>query len=438
MKNPVVRNENKMNASKNSALEAKALRLAMFSVHSCPVGELGTKDTGGMNVYIRELACELGKRGHRIDIFTRLHDPNDSQIIVLGENVRLIHLRAGYNGYMSKLAIYPYLPDFTSTLENFRKKESLHYDLVHSHYWLSGQIGRWAQDSWNVPHILMFHTLGAVKNATGVGEKEPGIRITFEKQLAKTTGRLIAATEQEKAELIRYYEALPERIGVVPCGVNLALFRPVDRVKARQKLGLGRDEKIMLYVGRFTPLKGIDRLLKTMTFLRNNGRPRLVIIGGDGHDTPEFKKLQKMTWDFGINDMIHFAGRVEQKDLPFYYSAADVLVVSSYHESFGLVALEALACGTPVVATDVGGMKRIIDEGKTGVVIKNNDPYPFARKISRFLSMSCDKAASAESTRASVLRFGWSNIADAIISEYWTALKDHSDGFNPIPSHTNL
>ena len=428
-----------MNASKNSALEAKTLHLAMFSVHSCPVGELGTKDTGGMNVYIRELACELGKRGHRIDIFTRLHDPNDSQIIVLGKNVRLIHLRAGYNGYMSKLAIYPHLPDFSRALENFRKKEGLHYDLVHSHYWLSGQIGKWAQDSWNVPHILMFHTLGAVKNATGVGEKEPVIRITFEKQLAKTTGRLIAATEQEKVELIRYYKALPERIGVVPCGVNLALFRPVDRVKARQELGLGRDEKIILYVGRFTPLKGIDRLLKSMTFLRNNGKPRLVIIGGDGQDTPEFKKMQKTTWDFGINDIFHFAGRVEQKDLPFYYSAADVLVVSSYHESFGLVALEALACGTPVVATDVGGMKRIIDEGKTGVVIKNNaPPYPFAREISRFLSMSCDKAASTESTRASVLRFGWSNIADAIIREYWTALKDHSDGFNPIPSHTIL
>ena len=157
-----------------------------------------------------------------------------------------------------------------------------------------------------------------------------------------------------------------------------------------------------------------------------------MIIGGDGQDTPEFKKMQKTTWDFGINDIIHFAGRVEQKDLPFYYSAADVLVVSSYHESFGLVALEALACGTPVVATDVGGMKRIIDEGKTGVVIKNNAPYPFAREISRFLSMSCDKAASTESTRASVLRFGWSNIADAIIREYWIALKDHSDGFNPI------
>jgi len=418
--------KNKMNTSKNLALEKKDLHLAMFSVHSCPVGELGTKDTGGMNVYIRELACELGKRGHSIDIFTRIHDPNDSQIIALGKNVRLIHLRAGHNGYMSKLSIYPYLPDFTSALENFRKKEGLHYDLVHSHYWLSGHVGKWAQDSWGVPHILMFHTLGAVKNATGVGEKEPGIRITYEKQLAKTTGRLIAATEQEKAELIRYYKALPQRIGVVPCGVNLALFRPMDRVKARHKLDLGRNEKIMLYVGRFTPLKGIDRLLKTMTFLRNNGRPRLVIIGGDGQEAPELKKLQKMTRDIGINDMIHFAGRVEQKDLPFYYSAADVLVVSSYHESFGLVALEALACGTPVVATDVGGMKHIIDEGKTGVVLKNNDPYLSAKEISRFLSMSGDKAASAESTRASVLGFGWPNIADAILNEYRAVIKDHN------------
>lgn len=436
----------------NSILKAKALRLAMFCVHSCPMGELGAKDTGGMNVYIRELACELGKRGHHVDIFTRLHDPNDSQILKLGKNVRLIHLRAGYNRYMSKLAIYPYLPDFTGALESFRKKEDLHYDLVHSHYWLSGQIGKWAQDSWKVPHILMFHTLGAVKNATGVGEKEPGIRISFEKQLARTTDRLIVATDREKSELIRYYQALPERIGVVPCGVNLTRFRPVGRIKARQTLGLNQNEKILLYVGRFTPLKGIDRLLKTMTFLRNNGRPRLLIIGGDGKDTLEFKKLQKMASGFGISDMIRFAGRVEQNDLPNYYSAADLLVVSSYHESFGLVALEALACGTHVVATDVGGMRSIIDESRTGAVIKNNDPDIFAKKISRFLSIPGDKTASAESTRASILRFGWPNIAEAILGEYRVALDEHKivpyaglnvkerrlEKIKPISSHTSL
>lgn len=414
-----------MNGLKENALEAKALRIAMFSVHSCPVGELGTNDTGGMSVYIRELACSLGKLGHFIDIYTRIHDPKDKQIIALDKNVRLIHLRAGNNEYMPKLTIYPYLADFFDALENFKRNEDLHYDLVHSHYWLSGQIGKWAQDSWDVPHILMFHTLGAVKNAIGVGEKEPEIRVNFEKELAKTCGRIIAATEQEKTDLSRYYETLPEKIGVVPCGVNLALFRPMDKKKARQKLCFDLDGKIMLYVGRFTPLKGIDRLLTTMACLRNNGKPKLIILGGDGEGSSGFKKLQKLTWDLDIKDMVSFVGRVEQEDLPVYYSATDVLVVSSYYESFGLVALEALACGTPVIATDVGGMKSIIDEGKTGHVIINTDSHLPAEKINRFVSIFHENMRSTYSTRASVFRFRWSNIADAIINEYKTALDRH-------------
>ena len=208
-------------------MEEEKLNIAMFSIHSCPVGELGTKDTGGMNVYIRELASELGNRGHRVDIYTRIHDPNDHQVIHLNENVSVIHLKAGKNGYMHKLAIYPYLGDFSGALEDFIARQSLQYDLIHSNYWLSGQAGRWAQTCWDVPHLLMFHTLGGVKNNIGVGEQEPLLRIATEKQLIADGHRIIAATQREKTEMMRYYGADPEKITVVPCGVNLNRFRPV-------------------------------------------------------------------------------------------------------------------------------------------------------------------------------------------------------------------
>ncbi|MGD8765006.1 MAG: glycosyltransferase, partial [Desulfobacteraceae bacterium] len=206
----------------------------MFSIHSCPVGELGTKDTGGMNVYIRELASELGSRGHHIDIYTRIHDPNDPLVIRLNQNVRVIHLKAGKNGHMHKLAIYPYLGDFTYALEDFIVQEGLQYDLIHSHYWLSGQVGRWAQERWDVPHMVMFHTLGAVKNHTGVGTAEPLLRIATEKQLVEHCHRIIAATQREKAELTHYYGAESEKMSMVPCGVNLGLFRPEEKTSARQ------------------------------------------------------------------------------------------------------------------------------------------------------------------------------------------------------------
>ncbi|MEE8618713.1 MAG: glycosyltransferase, partial [Dehalococcoidales bacterium] len=267
------------------------LRIAMLSAHSCPVGKLGAKDTGGMSVYVLELARELGKCGHLVDIYTRAHDPKDKQIIEPGHNVRLIHLKAGRNGEMHKLAVYPHLPDFAGKLENFRKRNRLKYDLVYSHYWLSAWVGRFLQDWWDVPHIIMFHTLGAIKNAVGIGEAESELRIETERYLVKNCHRIIAATGKEKEDLILYYGALPETISVIPCGVNLELFQPVDKEAARQQLGFNGNENI-LFVGRLEPLKGIDKLLMAMTYLENKEGTRLLVIGGDGNSQHEIERLQ--------------------------------------------------------------------------------------------------------------------------------------------------
>ncbi|MFC1916025.1 glycosyltransferase [Chloroflexota bacterium] len=394
----------------------RKLRIAMLSAHSCPVGKLGTKDTGGMSVYVRELARELGKCGHLVDVYTRVHDPKDRQIYELGPNARLIHLRAGENGEIHKLAVYSHLPDFARELENFRSRNRLQYDLVYSHYWLSAWVGRRLRDWWGVPHMVMFHTLGAVKNAIGVGEREPELRIKTEKCVVKNSHRIIAATEREKEDLIRYYGASPGTIGVIPCGLNLELFQPVDRATARQQLGLNGDKQV-LYVGRIEPLKGVDKLLMAMTHLKDEPKARLLVIGGGENSRREMERLRRLARELHIQDSVTFQGVVRQEELPRFYSAADVCVVPSYYESFGLVALESLACGTPVVATRVGGTESIIRQGETGYVVIDNAPHHLADKIARLLSRLNNDAESVDLMRASVVGFSWSVIAEAIAKE---------------------
>ena len=396
----------------------------MLSIHSSPIGELGTKNTGGMSVYIRELARHLGTFGHRVDIYTRLNGTPHNQIIDLYDNVRLIHLSAGNNGYVQKLALYYYLSDFLRALEGFKNQQDLRYDLIHSHYWLSGRLGSWVQDRWKIPHIVMFHTLGTVKNIAGVADPEPDLRIATEKKLTRTCDRILAPTDREKENLLKYCHTPGEKIGVVPCGVNLDLFRPMDKAAARKRLGFGADGPIVLYVGRFDPIKGIDRLLEAMAYLKHLKRMQLIIIGGDGPDTPEYQNLQRLSAGFGVEQSVRFVGRIEQKNLPPYYSAADALVIPSYYESFGLVGLEALACGTPVVATRVGAMARILREDETGLVVADATPRGLAKNIERIISSSANPLLSAYAIRASVLKYGWSDVASAVVNEYETMLRN--------------
>ena len=407
------------------------LNIAMLTVHSSPIGELGTEDTGGMSVYIRELASELGRRGHRVDIYTRLEEFRRDRTVDLSENVRLIHLKAGTNGHIHKWALHPHLADFWRELETYRAEQGLHYDLVHSHYWLSGLIGNWARERWGVPHVILFHTLGALKNIAVEAEQEPDFRLAAERMLVETCDWILAPTETERDHLIRYCGASPGKIGVVPCGVNLERFRATDRGKARERLGLHDDDAVVLFVGRFAPLKGIERLLAAMPYLREHRRLRLIIIGGNGTATPECRELQRLSEAYGIGEAVTFAGRVPQEHLPPYYSAADVLVLPSYYESFGLVALEALACGTPVVATRVGAMSSILREGVNGLVVPDGSPRSLARGIDEVLASSRGSAAGA--VRATVLRFSWAHVASAMIDQYRAVLKREREAASSNP-----
>jgi len=411
-------------------MSVSQLRICMLSAHSCPVGKLGTKDTGGMSVYIREIACELGKQGHLVDVYTRVHDPQDRQMYELSRNARLIHLRAGEDEEIHKLAVYSHLPDFVNNLESFRKRNNLSYDLIFSHYWLSALAGTYLQRRWHVPHITMFHTLGAVKNAIrertrpALGQREPELRLETERNLVQNCHRVIAPTEKEKRALIRHYGASSQKISVVPCGVNLEHFKIIGKAQARHYLGLDND-KIILFVGRIDPLKGIDNLIKALPFLRHIPKLRLVIIGGGEHSQREIEQLQKLAHNLEVQDSVAFLGLIKHDQLPYFYNAADLCVVPSYYESFGLVALESLACGTPVVATDVGNHESVIRQGDTGYVIQDNVPGRLASKIALLLSQRATGRRSAQSIRATVSKFSWSNIAKAIAKDCQLVLTDY-------------
>jgi D-inositol-3-phosphate glycosyltransferase len=269
----------------------------------------------------------------------------------------------------------------------------------------------------------MLHTLGAVKNAIGIGMNEPDLRINSEKALVRDCNRIIAPTEREKEYLIHYYDASPKAITVIPCGVNLELFRSVEKEIARNYLGLD-GKGIILFVGRIVPLKGIDRLLMAMPYLENGQRLKLLVIGGDEYCRDEMKRLRSLAQSLQIHDSVSFLGLVKHEELPYFYSAADLCVLPSYYESFGLVALESLACGTPVVATKVGGLESVIRQGETGYVVLDNTPFRLANKMALLLSMSNKEAIS--SIRASVTKFSWSRIAEAIVNEYRAVLSSYS------------
>src|SRR4030043_404441 len=356
------------------------LNIAMISIHSCPLGVLGGRDTGGMNVYIRELARELAKRGHAIKIYPRAHQPEHGPPINLGQNVRLIHLKTGVDEEVPKLAIYDYIQRLTCGAEDFRKYNQIQYDLIHSHYWLSGLIGRQLQTLWRVPHAVMFHTLGAVKNSIGIGEYEPELRIESEREVISSCDRIIASTTRETEYLKKHYGASPDKIVVKPCGVNLDLFKPIDKETARKELGLDH-QKVILFVGRIDPLKGLEHLLGALTYIEGEKPPLLMVVGGDEHSQGQVQVLQQTAKDLHIENRVAFVGSVAQQKLPLFYSAADVCAIPSYYESFGMVALESLACGTPIVANNVGGMRHMVNHDEMGRIVSDNSPRNLASEI---------------------------------------------------------
>ncbi|MGC8788035.1 MAG: glycosyltransferase [Anaerolineae bacterium] len=407
-------------------------RIAMLSVHTCPMAALGGKETGGMNVYVRELSRELGAKGLVVDIYTRSQDPLRERVRTLWPNVRVIHLPAGPEKPYPKHLVYNHLPQFVAGLREFAAAEGVSYDLVHSHYWLSGWVARELAREYRLPTVHMFHTLGRMKNAVARSEeeKEPPIRIQTEEELVHDIDRLVAATPLEREQLVELYGADSGSIAVIPLGVDLALFRPIPRSEAMKAIGLELPETyhLILFVGRLDPLKGLDSLLKAMCKLTEmeSALARtlcLAVIGGDVDENQSdlsnaLDCLEKLKAEAGMHDLVAFLGSRAQDTLPYYYSAADVCVVPSHYESFGLVALEAMACGTPVVASRVGGLQHTVEDGVTGFLVPAGEPEALAEKLRLILLDHELQAQLAVHAREKAQHYTWQSVADQILSLY--------------------
>jgi D-inositol-3-phosphate glycosyltransferase len=375
-----------------------------------------------MNVYIRELSRQMGRRAHTMDIFTRRVDADTPTITQLDERTRVIQVDAGPPD-ADKGDIRRYLPDFTDAIFEFQGSDGRQYDLVHSHYWLSGFVGEALSKNWETPHVVMFHTLGEAKNRHHVAEQEPAYRIRGEREVVAEADRIICASEGEKEMLVTLYGASPQLVNVVPCGVDTLWFRPMKRDRVRCKLGLPDDEPIVLFVGRIEPLKGIDVLIEAAA--RVDGSFRLLVVGGDGKDVGRKEGLTDLARDLGLSDRVTFFDAVPHADLPLYYNAADICVVPSYYESFGLVAVEAMACGVPVVASRVGGLRETVIDGRTGYLVPWRCPDPFAERLELLLSNEPLRRKLGREARAAAERFRWSEVAARVEDVYHELVSEY-------------
>ncbi|HLI09863.1 MAG TPA: glycosyltransferase [Ktedonobacteraceae bacterium] len=390
--------------------------VAMLSVHTSPLDVAGrTRDAGGMNVYMRELARELGQRDSTIDIFTRWTHPQTPRIVHLSPNVRVIHIQAGPLATIPKNDLYQHIPAFARQVEAFRRAEGLQYDLVHSHYWLSGVAGMHLAGRWDVPHVIMFHTLARLKQLANPDEPESPLRLEMEQRLVQHVDRIIAATQDERRQIIRSCGATPVQVAVIPCGVDLTLFTPQDRQQAREKLGLRQDQPVLLFVGRLDPFKGPDVLLRAAALMEEQAQ--VVIVGGKLTGDQELQSLRRLAASLKISQRVHFPGARPQQELPTLYSAADVTVVPSYHESFGMAAVEALACGTPVVATRAGGLMTVVQDGETGYLVPRCPGF-FAERLDSLLQQPAVLERMRRAARPSVQHLGWPSITDQVYNLY--------------------
>ena len=389
--------------------------IAVISVHTSPLARPGTRDSGGMNVYIRELSRQLCRRAHTMDIFTRRTDPDSPQVVEIDERTRVIQVLAGPFG-AEKGSLRRYLPQFRSGLIRFQEEQGRAYDLIHSHYWLSAWVGQALKARWSVPHVIMFHTLGEAKNRAHLSEREPDYRIAGERLLAQGADRVICASEGERKVLIEHYGVSPLQAVQVPCGVDTDHFRPRSRAAARRRLGLPLDQPLVLYVGRIEPLKGIDILLRAAAEME--GRFCLLVVGGDSKDSRRKSELRRLAEEIGITERVFFQDAVSHERLPLYYNAADICVVPSYYESFGLVALEAMACAVPVVASRVGGLLETVRDGETGYLVPWRCPEPFAERLEMLLANEPLRRSLGRMARAAVERFRWSEVAARVEDVY--------------------
>ena len=417
-------------------------RIAVFTDNADPLAPLGGIEAGGENVYVNELTRALSRFGWTIDVFTRWSYPKTAQIAKLTENVRVIRLEAGPIEFVQKDKLLQYMELYKKSFLAFKEKNKLEYLLFHGNYYFSSWAAVGLGKQLRIPVVTTFHSLGKIKHmALNSRDPSPKERIALETEVMNGVDKIIATSPPMKEEIQTYYHMNPKKIAVVPGGVNLKRFTPLSQLLARRVLGINPNRLIVLYVGRIERRKGIDTLLSAMAEVvkrmpEKRKIIRLYITGGEAKHrwkTPiesiertERERLKKVVDELGIKDIVRFVGGINRENLPYYYSAADMTVVPSFYEPFGLVPLESMACGTAVIASKVGGLQWTIRDGKTGYLVKPKDPLLFADKICYLLTHYATRKHMRENALDRVRRtFGWEAVASQMSLLYYHVIIDN-------------
>lgn len=404
--------------------------LAVFSLHACPLASGEGKQTGGLNVYVLETAKELGKIGFKVDMFTRSQNRKEPHIVHISPKVRLVHLVAGPEKPIPKKFLLPYIESFAKAFFDFSAKDGSGYNLLHCHYYLSGLAGLIVKKKLKLPLIMSFHTLALMKNLVGraVDEKEEALRLEAEFKLVRKADMVVASSDNDAAYLNYLYGCPSEKIRIVMPGVDAKVFSPISKAKARKVLGAKPNIKIILAVGRIEPLKGFDALLYALKILLIK-RPEfrecisLWIVGGDTSESislwpKELKHLEKLQRNLGVEASVKFVGQKPQNELHYYYSAADVVVMPSHYESFGMVALEAMSCGAPVIISDVSGVSDLVDSHRAGLVTTVNNPLLLAEQIDDLMLSDRGFSDYQRKVENRVIKYTWQRSARGLQKVY--------------------
>jgi D-inositol-3-phosphate glycosyltransferase len=402
--------------------------IALISYHTCPLASEEGKETGGMNVYVLELGKRLAARGLIVDAFTRSQDPTNQKVVPVVPGFRVIHLPAGPEATLPKKELYQYIPAFIENYLAFAQEYALHYDVLDCHYYLSGLIGLEIQKSQHQPLIMTFHTLALMKNLVARDdlERDSRERIEAELTLVRQADIVVAPSRNEEQYLDYLYEADTAKIRVIHPGVDLALFRPLPQAEAKAHVRADADARILLFVGRIEPLKGIDGLLYAMKILTSRNPDLdvcLWIVGGDvsqpvNHWSKELQKLEQLRGVLNLHSLVRFVGQRPQHELPYYYNAAEMVVMPSHYESFSMTAAEAMACGVPVITTNVAGVSMLMDEQRDALITSANNPLLLAQKIEQLLFQPEVRKALRGELRENVENLTWETTADALIDIY--------------------
>lgn len=390
-------------------------RIALLAYHACPLAAPGQGKSGGMNVHVRELARALSDRGVAVDIFTRVHEGQCLDAPGIVDSVNVVHIPAGPADAPLSQQV-EYLPDFLDGILTHRDRIRADYGAVHSHYWLSGLAGRQLAAAIGAPHVVTFHTLSRIKMQSRSGESEPDVRQQSEAEIIAGSDCVIAFSRHERDAMVKMYDGNPDRIHLVPCGVDLDRFRPLGRAEARNELGLN-GHKVLLFVGRIEALKGLDLLIDTAAHL-DAGDVKVLVVGDDAEGSGDLARLKHKARSLNVAESVEFVGQVPQDRLPWYYSAADVCVVPSYYESFGLVALESMACGTPVVASRVGGLPTVVRHGRTGYLKSWRCPETFANSLEMLLVNHSLQDSMGRAARKTAESMSWHAVAEQLLAIY--------------------